>query len=103
MRAWRDHPAAKGTCAEPFLQDHDEQFLLLPVDCLVIDRAVMLTQNHRLRGHDAVQLATALATSETLRSQNLSPVIFVASDEDLLTAAAMENLPLDNPLDHRGG
>jgi hypothetical protein len=52
---------------------------------------------------DAMQLATALATSETLQSQNLPPVIFVASHADLLTAAAMENLPIDNPPDHRGG
>ena len=61
------------------------------MDRLVIDRAVMLIQNHRLRSYDAVQLATALVTSETLQSQNLSPTIFVASDDDLLTAAAAEN------------
>jgi len=80
-----------------FLQDCDEHFLLLPVDRTVIDRAVTLTQNHRLRGYDAVQLATALVASETLRGQNLSPPIFVASDDNLLTAAA-EHLPVDNPL-----
>jgi predicted nucleic acid-binding protein len=44
-----------------FLQDCDEHFLLLPVDRSVIDRAVVLTQNHRLRGYDSVQLATALS------------------------------------------
>ncbi len=32
-----------------FLQDCDEHFLLLPVDWPVIDRAVALTQKHRLR------------------------------------------------------
>ena len=56
-----------------FLQDCDEHFLLLPVE------------------------ATALVASETLRGQNLSPPIFVASDDNLLTAAA-EHLPVDNPL-----
>jgi uncharacterized protein len=83
-----------------FLQDCDEHFLLLPIDRPVIDRAVTLTQNHRLRGYDAVQLATAVVTSETLKSQNLSPPIFIASDDNLLTAAAAENLPVDNPLVH---
>ncbi len=83
-----------------FLQDCDEHFLLLPVDRLVIDRAVELTQSHRLRGYDAVQLATALVASETLKSQSLSPPVFVAADEDLLTAARTEGLPADNPLDH---
>ena len=44
-----------------------------------------------------------VSLSETLQSQNLSPTIFVASDDDLLTAVAAENLPIDNPLDHRQG
>ena len=83
-----------------FLQDCHEHFLLLLVDRPVIDRAVELTQNHRLRGYDAVQLATALVTSGTLKSQNLSPPIFIASDDNLLTAAKAENLPVNNPLDH---
>lgn len=83
-----------------FLQDCDEGFLILPVDRLVIDRAVELTQNHRLRGYDAIQLATALVTSDLLESQNLPPLGFVVSDHDLLAAAASENLPTENPLDH---
>jgi predicted nucleic acid-binding protein len=70
-----------------FLQDCDEHFLLLPVDRPVIERAVTLTQNHRLRGYDAVQLATALVSSDILQEQNLSAPIFVASDTDLLRAA----------------
>ncbi len=81
-----------------FLQDC-EGFLILPVDRLVIDRAVELTQNYRLRGYDAIQLATALVTSDLLELQSLSPLGFVASDHDLLAAAAAENLPADNPLE----
>ena len=83
-----------------FLQDCDEHFLLLPVDGSVIDRAVALTQKHRLRGYDAVQLATALVTSETLEQQNLSAPIFVAGDSDLLTSATAEDLSVENPLVH---
>ncbi len=79
-----------------FLQDCDEHFLLLPMDREVIGRAVDLTQIHRLRGYDAVQLATALVTGETLKPQNLFPPVFVAGDDDLLTAAKAENLPVDN-------
>lgn len=82
-----------------FLQDCQD-FLILPVDRLVIDRAVELTQNYRLRGYDAIQLATALVTSDLLESQNLPPLGFVASDHDLLAAAAGEKLLTDNPLDH---
>ena len=83
-----------------FLQDCAESFLILPVDRAGIDRAVELTQNHRLRGYDAIQLATALVTGETLKLQNLPSPVFVASDGDLLTAAEDENLLAENPLDH---
>ena len=82
-----------------FLQDCDEHFLLLPVDRSVIDHAVELTQNHRLRGYDAVQLATALVASELLKSQDLSSPVFIASDDTLLDAAEAENLPIENPMD----
>lgn len=83
-----------------FLQDCAEYFVLLPVDRPVIDRAVELTQRHRLRGYDAVQLATALVATDTMQLQNLSSPIFVAADGDLLTAAAAEPLPVENPLSH---
>jgi hypothetical protein len=83
-----------------FLQDCAEHFVLLPVDRLVIDRAVELTQRHRLRGYDAVQLTTALVTTETMQMQNLSAPLFVAADKDLLTAAGAERLSVENPLNH---
>ena len=83
-----------------FLQDCDEHYLLLPVDRPAIDRAIDLTQNHRLRGYDAVQLATAVGIGVTLRSQNLHSPVFVASDDDLLGAGESENLSVENPLDH---
>lgn len=82
-----------------FLQDCEEHYLLLPVDRAVIDRAVEFTRHHRLRGYDAVQLATASVTSQTVQSQSLPPPVFVAADGDLLTAAAAERLPVENPLD----
>lgn len=83
-----------------FLQDCEEHSVLLPVDRLVIDRAVELTQRHRLRGYDAVQLATALVANETVHAQNLPSPIFVAADGDLLAAATAEGLPVENPLNH---
>lgn len=83
-----------------FLQDCAEHFVLLPIDRLVIDRAVELTQRHRLRGYDAVQLATALVATETLQTQNLASPIFIAADGDLLAAAAAKHLSVENPLVH---
>lgn len=93
-------PEQRDRILSRFLQDCAEHFVLLPVDRLIIDRAVELTQQYRLRGYDAVQLATALVTAETMQTQNLSAPIFVAADRDLLTAAGTEQLSVDNPLSH---
>jgi hypothetical protein len=81
-----------------FLQDCAEHFLLLQVDRSVIGRAVDLTQAHRLRGYDAVHLSTALIANDDLVKQAHSPLTFVASDGDLLTAAQAEGLPVNDPV-----
>lgn len=101
------HRAPKGITSDErdqllsrFLEDCTEHFVLLQVDRAVIDRAVELTQRHRLRGYDAVQLATALVTQNTLLAQNLPALTFVASDGDLLAAASNEAPAVENPLDH---
>lgn len=66
----------------------------------ILDRAVRLTQTHRLRGYDSVQLATAAITHETLLNAGLMGLMFVAADSDLLSAAEREGLPSQNPLQH---
>ena len=83
-----------------FLEDCAEHFLLLQIDRPVIDQAVELTQVHRLRGYDAVQLAAILVASRELVVQGVPLPIFVASDNDLLLAAQAAGLSVDNPLDH---
>jgi hypothetical protein len=63
----------------------------------VVEQAVQLTQRHRLRGYDAVQLATALDANATLVAAGLPALTFVAADDDLLAAARAEGLDADNP------
>jgi len=101
------HRAPKGITLEQrdrvlsrFLQDCEDHFALLSVDRSVIDRAVELAQRHRLRGYDAVQLATALEASAIMQSQALPALTFVAADSDLLTAAVAERLSVENPLNY---
>lgn len=83
-----------------FLQDCEDHFALLSVDRSVIDRAVELTQRHRLRAYDAVQLATALEACEIMQAQTLPVLTFVAADNDLLAEAAAERLSVENPLNY---
>ncbi len=80
-----------------FLGHCVSQYRLLPIKRSIIDLAVSLTQRHRLRGYDAVQLAAALNASQTLADAGLSPLTFVAADKDLLSAAQSEGLSVENP------
>jgi uncharacterized protein len=72
---------------------------MIPMRQDIVDRAILLTQSHRLRGYDAVQLATALSVQQILQISGLS-LTFVASDQDLLHAAQAEGLASDDPLQH---
>jgi uncharacterized protein len=56
-----------------------------------------LTQNHKLRGYDAVQLATSLVANGVLITAGLSHLTFVAADDDLVVAARAEGLAAENP------
>jgi len=80
-----------------FLRHCLVEYDLVAVSRLVIDRAVDLTQNQKLRGCDAVQLATALIVNDTLVAAGLTPLTFVAADNDLLAAAQGEDLATENP------
>jgi predicted nucleic acid-binding protein len=83
-----------------FLTDCQRPFHLRAVSRTVIDSAVHLTQRHRLRGYDAVQLATALAVNDVLLTAQLPGLIFVAADGDLVNAARAEGLAAENPNDY---
>lgn len=76
------------------------EYQLAPVNRLVIQRAIELTTRHRLRGYDAVQLATALLLETSYTAANLPRLTFLAADIDLLDAAQAEGLVVDNPSRH---
>jgi predicted nucleic acid-binding protein len=79
------------------LRHFDAEYVISPLSNLIIDQAVRLTQAHRLRGYDAVQLATALDTHATALAAGLAALTFVAADDDLLAAAHAEGLAAENP------
>ncbi len=80
-----------------FLRHCAIEYRLIAVNRTIIDRAVNLTQNHKLRGCDSIQLATALLTNESLVLGGSSSLTFVAADNDLLQAAQSEGLQTENP------
>ena len=83
-----------------FLGHCHSEYQLVPVERFIIERAVGLTQHHRLRGYDAVQLGAALVTNQVLASADLAALTFVTADDDLLQAAQAEGLSSENPNMH---
>ncbi len=79
------------------LEHNDSEYRITPLGSEIISRAVSLTQNHRLRGYDAVQLATALAANDSLVASELPAPTFITADNDLIAATNAEGLATDNP------
>jgi predicted nucleic acid-binding protein len=80
-----------------FLSHCQREYELIAVSRVIVDLAVRLTQDHKLRGYDAVQLASALTVNQAFTVAGLSLLTFVAADRDLLIAAQAEGLSGDNP------
>jgi predicted nucleic acid-binding protein len=79
------------------LKHCDAEYKITVLSVEVVSRAVSLTQRHRLRGYDAVQLATALQANTALTTVGLPSLTFVAADDDLVAAARAEGLAAENP------
>jgi predicted nucleic acid-binding protein len=77
--------------------DAAEQYSLLDVDQYVVNEAMELARHRRLRGYDAVHLASALRLNRALVDRQLPPLTLVAADDDLLEAAQAEGLQTQNP------
>ena len=60
----------------------------IDVSALLAPLAGALAETHRLRGFDAIHLASAL----TLQTELAEPITFSASDDRLMTAAKAEGL-----------
>ncbi len=80
--------------------DVQAEYVLVAVNRTVVDEAIELTSQHRLRGYDAVHLACALVLNRALVARDLLPLVFVSADNDLLNAAAGEGLSTENPNSH---
>jgi uncharacterized protein len=75
-------------------------YAVLAIVRSTIDLAVVLTGRYRLRGYDAVQLASALVANEALTQRGQPSLILVSADDDLLAATSAERLEVENPLEH---
>ena len=82
------------------IQDAQQRYRLVRVEHTIIYQAIQLTTRHRLRGYDAIHLACALTLNLPLVHSGMPSLTFVCADDDLLSAAAVEGLRVDNPNQH---
>jgi uncharacterized protein len=78
-----------------FRQDFAQDYRIVEITALLLQRAALLADTHALRGYDAVQLAAALE----VRLQ-IPALILVSADTELNNAATAEVLPLEDPNTH---
>jgi uncharacterized protein len=69
------------------------RFLIVEVSGAPVDGIETLIVRHALRGADSIHLSTALWLGKATKT----PIIFVASDNELLNAARSERLKAYNP------
>jgi uncharacterized protein len=74
-----------------------QRFMIVQVSGAPINGIEKLIARHALRGADCIHLSTALWLSKATKS----PVVFVASDGELLAAARAERLRILNPAEDR--
>ncbi|MFZ0963612.1 MAG: type II toxin-antitoxin system VapC family toxin [Terriglobia bacterium] len=68
-----------------------------PLTDETVARAVRLARGYKLRGADALHLATALGVNDALAGTGNS-LVLIASDENLLAAAQQTGLAVENPV-----
>lgn len=83
-----------------FVYDCAESYHLISAERPTIERGLDLTQQHTLRGYDALQLACALAANDVLAVAALPALTFVSADDGFLGAAITEQLNTENPNRH---
>jgi hypothetical protein len=81
-------------------RDGQIHYWLITVDHPLINRAISLTRQHKLRGYDAIHLAAALFLRDTLCDHDLAAPVMLTADLELLEAAQAEALVVENPNDY---
>ena len=94
------NPADYTRIANDFAAVCAAEYDLVELTPAVIERTRLLLERYPLRAYDAVQLASALMTRETLVAAGLPSPAFLAADDRLLDAAQAEGLMADNPNRH---
>ena len=84
-----------------FIQDSARLLRVIPTSDRVLEHAMSVVENHRLRAGDAIHLATALSIAATVDD---SQVFMVSSDAELLEASEAAGIgAIDPQMDYAMG
>jgi predicted nucleic acid-binding protein len=83
-----------------FMQDVERRYLTMAVSDDLLLLAAELTQQHLLRGYDAVHMAGAISLNHQLAVARLPVLTFVSADKMLCDVARAQGLKAENPNDH---
>lgn len=91
------NPADYTQIVTDFLAICTTEYQIIELTPAVVNRAKVLLEHYPLRAYDAIQLASALITSDAFHATGLPPLTFLAADTYLLNVAQAEGLTTDNP------
>jgi uncharacterized protein len=80
-----------------FQFDFQHQYQQVALTDVVVATAMHCAELYRLRGYDAVQLATAVELNAVRIAAGLPSLVFVSADQALNAAASSESLIVDDP------
>lgn len=73
------------------------EYFDLQVNSTIFRAASILARKHFLKGYDAVQLAVAIEFNRAQTALGLPTITLVSADTELLDAAKLEGLNIENP------
>lgn len=80
-----------------FRADLANEYQVVELTDTLANLAMLKSEQHGLRGFDAIQLAAALEVNTLRTTLGMPPVILLSSDTELNSAAMAEGLALDDP------
>jgi uncharacterized protein len=79
------------TAIRTFKSHFMTQYQIVLMTTVLVDRAMELAEKHRLRGYDAIQLASALVVHAELTASRVGELVFISANADLNDVAQAEN------------
>lgn len=93
-------PTDAAAARQAFRQDLATTYQVIEVTPGLADRAMLLAEQHGLRGYDALQLAACVEVHWRYLAAGLPAITCLAADTEFNAAASAEGLMIDDPNRH---